>query len=38
MPIKGPDDRKFRCLVANDDHCQLYMLDIVLKMTNFEVV
>ena len=31
-------DRKLRCLVANDDECQLYMMEVILKMNNFEVV
>jgi PleD family two-component response regulator len=30
--------RKLRCLVANDDSCQLYMMEIILKLNNFEVV
>ena len=36
--VSEKTDRKLRCLVANDDDCQLYMMDVILKMNNFEVV
>jgi PleD family two-component response regulator len=31
-------NRKLRCLVANDDECQLYMMEVILNLNNFEVV
>ena len=36
--IRLKEEKKYRCLVANDDSCQLYMMDIILKLMNFEVV
>lgn len=31
------EDRQLRCLVANDDECQLNIMDIILKMNKFHV-
>ena len=39
QPLAGFLDtkRKYKALVANDDQCQLYMIEVILKLNNFEV-
>ena len=31
------EKRKLKALIANDEPCQLYMIDVILKLHNFEV-
>ena len=38
MSIKvDEENRNFKCLVANDDQCQLFMQETILKVCKFDV-
>ena len=37
IPMAPMTKRKYKVLVANDESCQLYMMEIILKLNNFEV-